>query len=295
MDSAASLGVNTVIRYGTPFTPSDPVGAEMLSKGMHEIDASLASQLFYYECHRTHTVAPPPQGTQNGYCSTDEVPSINSEATLLAAIDTKLQADARNPLVVGYWVLDDWAPWDSGTAKSVLQHIHNHIQQYTPSYPAICGFGITVTVPLVVTWNAGPTLNYSSAGCDMVGIYAYVDTHPSLTDGSKFDFSMQSELPLAFKGLQQQGWNIQHTPLIGIGQAFAGLYAGTRYEPGLTNVQMSEQARAFCKAGAASIGWYGWDDSGFGSQTETPMTSTLIQQGVVDSIAACQSIWHKSA
>src|SRR5579864_6472907 len=59
VDDAASLGINTAFSYGTPFTPSDQVGAEMQAKGMHEIDAGIASDLFYYECHRTHTAAPP--------------------------------------------------------------------------------------------------------------------------------------------------------------------------------------------------------------------------------------------
>ena len=295
VDSAAQLGVNTVMRYGTAFTPSDAVGAEMLAKGMHEIDAGFASELFYYECHRTHTVVPPPVGVQNTYCPTDEMPSINSETALLAAIDAKLQADANNPLIVGYWVLDDWAPWDSGSAKIILQHIHNHIQLYTPFYPAICGFGFTVTIPTVTMWQPVPAKNYSNGGCDMVGLYAYVDTHAGPTNGSQFDFSMQSELPSAFRVLQQQGWNIKNTPLIGIDQAFAGPYAGTRYEPGLTTAQMVTQAQAFCKAGAASVGWYGWDDSGFGSQTATPMTSTQIQQGISQGIAACQSVWHKKS
>ncbi len=293
VDNAAGLGVNTVMRYGTAFTPSDPVGAEMLAKGMHEIDAGFASELYYYECHRTHTVAPPPAGTQNFYCPIDEMPSINSEAALLTAIDAKLQADAHNPLVVGYWVLDDWAPWDSGSAKIVLQHIHDHIGQYTPYNPAICGFGFTVTIPTVTMWQPGPARNFSSGGCDMVGLYAYVDTHAGPTDGSQFDFSMRSELPSAFKALQQQGWNMQNTPLIGIGQAFAGPYAGTRYEPGLTAAQIATQAQAFCKAGAVSVAWYSWDDSGYGSQTATPMTSTQVQQGIVNGIAACQSVWHK--
>src|SRR5579863_8929414 len=126
VDNAASLGVNTAVTYGVAFTPSDPVGAEMLSKGMHEIDAGLASELFYYECHRTHTVVPPPNGQPNNYCLTDEIPSINSESALLTAIDVKLQADTQNPLIVGYWVLDDWAFWDSGSAKIVLQDIHSH-------------------------------------------------------------------------------------------------------------------------------------------------------------------------
>src|SRR5579864_7788373 len=124
VDNAASLGINTAFIYGTPFTPSDPVGAEMQAKGMREVDAGVASDLFYYECHRTHTVAPPPPGTVNYYCTTDVDPSMNSEGALLAAIGAKLQADATNPLISGFWVLDDWNLWDAGSAKNVLPAIH---------------------------------------------------------------------------------------------------------------------------------------------------------------------------
>ncbi len=216
VDNAASLGVTTAVAYGTPFTPSDPVGAEMLAKGMHEVDAGLASQLFYYECHRTHTVALPPNGTPNVYCPIDEVPSVDSEAALLAAIDVKLQADAHNPLIIGYWVLDDWALWDSGSAKIVLQHIRTHIRHYTPFYPAICGIGVAVTQSTENLWEPHIALNYSNAGCDMIGVYSYVNSYATPTASAQFDFSMKPGLAAAFTSLQQQGWNIQNTPLIGI-------------------------------------------------------------------------------
>lgn len=291
VDNAASLGVNTAFIYGTPFTPSDPTGAEMQAKGVHEVDAGLASQLFYYECHRTHTVAPPPSGAANNYCATDSHPSLDSENALLAAIDAKLQADAANSLIVGYWVLDDWPLWDSGSAKIVLQDIHSHIVSHTPSYPAICGFGLIIDKPTSNDWLPELALNYSNGGCDMIGIYSYVGRYPSKVAGSQFDFSMKLGLASAFQSLQQQGWNESNTPLIGIGQAFAGLYGGTRYEPGITSSEMQTQATAFCHAGASSIGWYAWDDSGFGNQTLQPTTSAKVQKGIKGSIGACQGIW----
>ena len=291
VDNAAALGINTAIIYGTPFTPADTVGAEMLAKGMHEVDGGFASELFYYECHRTHTVALPPSGQLNTYCTTDVQPAINSESALLAAIDSKLQADAANPLVLGYWVLDDWATWDEGSAKLVLQAIHAQIKSYTPSYPAICGIGVAVDTPGTTNWLPGIALNYSNGGCDMVGIYSYVNTYPSYTNGSQFDFTLKASLAAAFASLRQQGWNVQNTPLLGINQAFAGTYATTSYEPGITVAQMQTEATAFCQAGANAIGWYGWSDSGFGSQTLTPMTSTVIQSGIQVGVSACQGIW----
>ena len=294
VDNAASLGVNTAIVYGQPFTPSDPVGAEMQAKGMHEIDAGISSELTYYECHRTHTVAPPPQGTPNTYCATDKKPWINSESVVLADVDAMLKADAANPLVVGYWVLDDWAfLWDAGSGKTILQDIRKEIRLYTPSYPAICGFGMAIVQPNVNAWDPRIAQNYSNAGCDMVGIYSYVSTYPTPSDGSQFDFTMQTMLAAAFKSLRQFGWDRSKRSLLGIGQAFAGPYE-TGYKPGISVVQMKAQAKAFCNAGAVSIGWYGWDDPGFGSQALLPMTSTIVQQGIISSITACQSVWSRS-
>ncbi|HCI79218.1 MAG TPA: hypothetical protein DHW02_05985, partial [Ktedonobacter sp.] len=194
VDNAAAQGINTAIVYGTPYTPADPIGAEMRLKGMHEVDAGIASELYYYECHRTHTVALPPAGQTNTYCATDVQPTLNSESALLTAIDSKLQTDAANPLVLGYWVLDDWATWDSGSAKLVLQAIHSQIQSYTPSYPAICGIGVAVNKPGTTNWFPGIALNYSNSGCDMVGIYSYVNSYPSYTDGSQFDFTLKASL-----------------------------------------------------------------------------------------------------
>lgn len=291
VDNAVALGINTAIIYGTPHTTADPVGAEMLAKGMREVDGGFASDLYYYECHRTHTVALPPAGQPNTYCATDEQPSLNTESALLAAIDAKLQADAANPLILGYWVLDDWAIWDSGSAKLVLQAIHSQIQIYTPSFPAICGIGVAIDKPGISDWVPGLALNYSNSGCDMVGIYSYISSYSTYMNGSQFDFTLKAGLSALFASLQQQGWNIHNTPLLGIGQGFAGTYATTNYEPGITIAQMQTEATAFCQAGANAIGWYGWSDSGFGSQTMTPMNSTVIQSGIQASISACQSIW----
>jgi len=292
VDNAARSDVDTAIIYGKAFTPSDPVGAEMQAKGMTEIDAGISSELFYYECHRTHTVAPPRKGTSNTVCATDEKPWINSESVVLSDVNAMLKADAVNPLIRGYWVLDDWVLWDAGSAKTILQAIHNHIQQYTPSYPAICGFGLAIVRPNSTTWNPRIAQNYSNAGCDMVGIYSYVSTYPSAKDGSQFDFTMKTALAAAFQSLRQLGWSIHNTPLLGIGQAFAGPYGRTRYEPGITSTQMTTQAKAFCKAGATSIGWYAWDDSGFGAKTLTPMTSAEVQDGITSSMSACQAVWE---
>jgi hypothetical protein len=56
------------------------------------------------------------------------MPSINSEGVVLTDIDSMLKMDAVNPLVSGYWVLDDRAYWDGGSARHILQDNHTHMQ-----------------------------------------------------------------------------------------------------------------------------------------------------------------------
>ena len=80
------------------------------------IDARISDVLGAWECHRTHTVAPPPPGEVDWYCPKDYDPGVNSPAVVLAQVREWVKEDASNPLVKGYWVLDDWAPWDGGSA-----------------------------------------------------------------------------------------------------------------------------------------------------------------------------------
>src|SRR2546421_463444 len=120
--------------------------------------------------------------------------------------------------------------WDAGSGKTILQDIRKEIRLYTPSYPAICGFGMAIVQPNVNAWDPRIAQNYSNAGCDMVGIYSYVSTYPTPSDGSQFDFTMQTMLAAAFKSLRQLGWDRSKRSLLGIGQAFAGPYE-TGYKP----------------------------------------------------------------
>lgn len=287
--SAASVGITTAILYNGPPDPNSPFGQALTANHINVIDARFSDELSRWECYRTHTVAPPPP--HNTYCRREPKPRITSEQSVLSDIDGFLAGDAANPLVVGYWVLDDWPFWDAGSATQLLADVHAHIQQATPGYPAVCGFAASVQAPGNIGWNAAHALNYSNAGCDMVGWYLYAyGVHNRHDDGSGLDWSMSSVLPAMAQSLSQQGWDPSVTPLLGIGQAWAGRYAG-HYQPGLTSAEMQTQAQAFCANGATSIGWYGWDDSGFRRRTDTPNNSAVIDTGITDGIAACQQLW----
>ncbi len=289
VEKAAAAGITTDILYGGPPRPSSALGQALSKAHMTVIDGRLSGELFYWECHRTHTLAHPPKGRRNDYCHTDEKPSVDSQAVVLKQIDVWVDADAHNPLVSGYWVLDDWPYWDGGSARGLLQSVHREIAAATPGYPAICGFGGTVLKPgQSGGFDRSTAENYSNAGCDMVGWYDYApigERHPS--KGRGLDWSMKVLLATEGRDLAKFGWSESRAPLLGIGQAWSGRYAAKYYQPGLSAAEIVTQAKAFCSFGAQSIGWYAWDDSGYVRETQTPDNSQTIVHGIEQSVSAC--------
>jgi hypothetical protein len=292
---AASQGINTTVLYSGSPRPGSTLEKALHGNGISVVDGRISSLLFFWECHRTHTVKPPPSSYRyNPYCRTDENPKIDSEKAVLRHVDAILARDAKRQYTVGYWVLDDWAWWDPGSGRKLLEEVHADIARLTPGVPAICGFAGTILKPGKVGWDPTTGANYSNSGCDVVGWYVYSPfgrRKPS--DGTNLDWSMKSLLPAMARTLEKKGWNIAHTPLYGIGQAWGGSYAKHYYQPGLTRGEMLEQAKAFCRFGAAYIGWYAWDDSGFEARTETPNNSAIVTDGIITGIGACQTTWKK--
>lgn len=291
--TAASQGINTTILYsGAPF-PGSALERALSANGISVIDGGISGVLFYWECHRTHTVKPPPKSyAYNPYCRTDEDPKVDSQRAALRYVEAILARDAKRPYVVAHWVLDDWAWWDPGSGRELLQKVHAEIAKMTPGIPAICGFGAAVLKPGKVGWDPGTGANYSNGGCDIVGWYNYSPfgrRKPS--NGKNLDWSMKMLLPAMARTLEKKGWNLAKTPLYGIGQAWGGSYGRKYYQPGLTRGEMLLQAKAFCEFGATYVGWYAWDDSGYDSRTETPNNSAAITAGIADGITACRSVW----
>lgn len=291
--TAAREGITATILYGGSPAPGSALERALQAHGIAVVDADISGILFYWECHRTHTVKPPPKSYKyNYYCRTDEDPKIKNEAIVLRDVAGVLDRDARRPYVVAQWVLDDWASWDPGSAHGLLQKIHALIVEKTPANRAICGFGAGLAKPGKIAWDPGTAANYSNGGCDIVGWYNYSPfgrRHPSL--GKQLDWSMKTLLPAMAHSLEKRGWQIAKTPLYGIGQAWGGSYDKRFYQPGLTRQEMLAQAKGFCGFGATYVGWYAWDDSGFDSRTQTPNDSKTVAAGIAAGIAACKKIW----
>ncbi len=293
--TAAEQGIDTTILYGGSPAPGSALEKALtctrhLSRRCRHIGSAL---LLGVPSHAYRQAPPPKSYGYDPYCRTDEDPHVNSETVALRYVDAILERDANRPYVVGHWVLDDWAWWDPGSAHELLQRVHALIVAKTPGLPAICGFGAGVTRPGKVHWDSGTAANYSNGGCDIVGWYNYSPFgNRHRNNGKRLDWSMKALLPAMQRSLARKGWRIAHTPLYGIGQAWAGSYGRKYYQPGLTRDEMLAQAKAFCDFGASYIGWYAWDDSGFESRTKTPNDSPAISAGIALGIKACQRVWN---
>ena len=295
LSRAAADGVQVVFYYGQPPSESSALGQKLESLHMKVIDGFIASYLYFYECHRTTLIKPPPG--YSPYCSYDYHPELSNENLLLAAIANHLQQVKDNPLITGYWVLDDWVPWDAGSARESLIKIHALIQQYTPGRPAICGLGGFIEPGSGYQWSDWITDNFSPQGCDRVGLYIYT---PSLPDSQPipradtFNWSMTGLLPAIFSSLTERGWDIRKEPLIGIVQAFGGSRKNTNLSWIIPTAQDIEtQSRSFCQHGASGLVFYGWDDSTFGPTAQTPMNNAGIETGIRNGIEACEQIWSQ--
>lgn len=292
---AATDGVQVVFYYGQPPSDNSALGQKLKYLRMQLIDGFIASYLYYYECHRIISVKPPPG--DKPYCMYDYHPELSNENLFLAAIAKHLQQVKGNPLIAGYWVLDDWVSWDPGSARQPLMQIHKLIQQYTPGRPAICGLGGFIEPDTGYQWSDWLADNFSPQGCDRVGLYVYT---PSLPDSmprppaEAFNWSMTGLLPAIFSSLTKRGWDIRKEPLIGIAQAFGGPRKGTNLSWIIPTPQDIEtQSRSFCEHGASWLVFYGWDDSTFGPRAQTPMNNDGIETGIRGGIASCQQIWSQ--
>ena len=292
--SAAAEGVQIAFEYGEPPSVSSALGQKFQSLHMRVVDGYIASFLYYYECHRTALLRPSLLGSGQ-YCQNDPYPYLNNESALLATIAAHLKQVKNNPLIIGYWVLDDWVQWDAGSARPILMKIHQLIQQYTPERPAICGFGGGIGLHQKYGWEDWIADNFSPQACDAVGIYIYTSTLPDTTPTTSpdaYNWSMSGVLPAMFLSLQKRGWSITKEPLIGIGQAFGGPIAQTSdywVTPSAKDIEL--QSLSFCQHGASGLAFYAWYNSGYGPETQTPMTSSQIVLGIRDGIAACKQYW----
>lgn len=290
--NAAQHGIQVAFEYGQPPSEKGQLGQKFKSLQMKVIDGYISSYLYHYECHRTSELHPQLLGQ---YCHNDLYPFLTDANVLLAAIATHLRQVKNNPLIIGYWVLDDWVQWDAGSARPILMKIHQLIQQYTPDRPAICGFGGSIELHQKYGWGDWIADNFSPQGCDEVGFYIYTPRLPNIVSAispDAYNWSMSGILPAMFTSLQKRGWSLFKESLIGIGQAFGGPIASANdywVIPTAKDIEM--QSRSFCEHGASGLTFFSWDESGYGPDIQSPMNNSQIALGIRDGITACKQYW----
>jgi hypothetical protein len=280
--AAASRGVTVALLYGRAPTPDSPLGTALTSAHIRVITAEVADRVSSYECTRTHTITPPPTNADD-YCTTSTGYTADQ---LLADTTTIAQRDAVNPLIVGHWILDDVAGWDTAGLKNVLQQIRDLLP---PTQATVCGFSASLGGETPPQWDPRRAANFSPHGCDAVAPYIYSTPVPPNQTPTTIDWTMATVLPKVKKTLHANHWDQNQTPMIGIGQAWAG-----RHEPDdaieqlPTTDNMLTQARAFINAGAIGVGWYAWKLSNY-SQARTPANDPQLARGVEQSAQLIQS------
>lgn len=240
---ASSVGLNAILDYGFNPTQTDSKSTALKAANLQIIDQMPDEYLRQF----------------------DKDGNLQS---LLTSVTSHLKSEQNNSQIIAYWVLDDWS--HDGTAKTALQQMNSLIHQYTPGKPSICGFSGNSG-----NYN-GKTMNFSPAGCDMVGLYIYPQ--------SSAEFSLPTILPALEAGLKAQGWNISANPLIGVPLSYGG--ANGYAVP--TASEVETETKAFCTAGATGIIYYD-----FGTGTNGSNNSG-IQQGIKAGITDCKAIWGSS-
>lgn len=280
ISSAAALGINTALLYGPPPLPSSPLGRALAHSHIRVISAELSELVAYYECTRVHTVTPRPPGT-GPYCGNDPHYSLERLYSEMAAT---VKRNATNPLITGYWILDDTPDWDFGSLRPVLVQARELIPK---TLPTICGFSAGIQVGGKGDWVPGRAANFTPAGCDAVAPYIYTSPTAAEDPPDDPDWAMTLVLPSVEDSLMHYGWQPDKQALIGVGQAWGGTKiedGGVIYPP--TSAAMQTQAAAYCAAGASGIAFYAWNLDAY-TNLRTPGNDPSLSSGVRAAIATC--------
>lgn len=232
--------------------------------------------------------------------------SDSTSVWMLSQLQAHLDTQRSDSNVIAYWLLDDYP---GGNISTVLQKMHDLIAASNDDpassfpRPALCGFGGQI-LPLSdkhptptdphMSYFAKSLTNFSTSYCDMVALYPYAsNSGSSLSDPSRFDWSMKFLLPEMFKELQDRGWDSSTEPLIGMPQTF-----GYATYVGPTQAEIVTQMTSYCNAGAVALLIYSWDDgypSAFpDSPSREPVNSPDMRAGIGQGVKQCQTDWSNN-
>jgi hypothetical protein len=274
MERAALLGISLTMSVYIP--PQDSYAMALRNAGIHYLDMEPMAQILRH--------VPPSCATSSAPCPI----APQEQAAMLAEVRHHLQQVRNDPLVVGFYVLDDYP----GNIRSVLEQVHKLVVDADADAntvrPVVCPFGAPLDYK---DQSAGWTyargdlnqalINYSPRACDSVLLYAY--GRGRTTD--VVDWDMTRLLPDAKAALASRGWNEQQSPLIGTPQAFA------RPTGGPTGDQLRRQVSAFCAGGAVAIAPFSWSDGSYDGPKDNLGNDPDLQRGFAVGLATCRTAW----
>lgn len=224
------------------------------------------------------------------------------EKSILSEVQKHLEATQNDPLIIGYWILDDYNY--AGSVAGVLEKIHALVAEANGAAvirrPTICGLGAALDYKNKPSDSAfhyshgyfrNAVNNFSPHACDMVALYNYGEN--KIPDPDAIDWSMSALLPYQTVVLKKHGWDPARRPLIGITQTFS-----YPWKPGKTDFvepryqDIVTQTEAYCKAGASAIFFYAWDDSVSDPNKHQVYNTPYMLRGIQDGISICsQRYW----
>lgn len=278
--AAAHAGISLAI---APYRPSGTRAAATLRIAHLPVIDNTIESIVYAHIPRSCVTSPAP-------CPV----SPTAWTAALQQLRAHLDRVARDPSVVGFYVLDDYP----GSINPLLARVHAVIaaanKQRGLARPVVCGFsadldftaGNNVVEPRAPMRRA--LTNYSPAACDVVLMYSYAYRYGGHTtvDPSAYDWTMARVLPDFLQGLRARGWT-PRTPLIGTPMAFDSPSTGY---VGPTSTQLATQVEAFCAAGASGVIAFAWhvNDRPASDLANDPRLRAGLQAGV----PACQTHWR---
>jgi hypothetical protein len=285
VDTASSQGITLSMNYGNV---SGTLASEMQAKGTKYLDRTIADDLY----------------TACGWPTTTCSLSTTQEDALLAQVNTYLNANKSDPLIAGYYVLDDFP----GNVSHALQRITAAVHTITPNKPTVCAFGASTDFwPTSDHTNAPYTAhagidqsigNYTPTGCDLTDFYIYgVGDVPSLTSApciptANNDWTMAGVIPYLKSLLTARGWNpatgfVISPQTFDIPSEVDGTTGCTDYvNP--TAASIETQTAAACTGGAVATLAYIWDQFGSGGYLANRAD---WQTGYQAGNNTCKTIW----
>jgi hypothetical protein len=225
--------------------------------------------------------------------------TATQENNLVAQVTNYLNANKNDPLIAGYYILDDWP----GNVKNALQRITAAVRTITPTKPTVCAF-----VGILDFWQSSDhsgapftahaafdraIANYSPAGCDIADFYVYgvpgviPFTNPHCVPPSDVDWDGSGFYPYMKAALTARGWVPSMGWMISPQTFTSGNSCDNDYpEPTMASIEL--QTTSACQAGATSTLAYIYDQWGQGKYLANQIS---WRTGYANGLAACRNIW----